>query len=355
MAVGYLDNGSVSVLSAPQWLATELKPKGLTSGFLHSPETMMSLAWAPDSKSLASAGTMATSLLGPTVVRTWKLSGEPSFSDIRTSKESRGLPVQSLAVHRLGTVSSGFVFASGDSIGFISNGDVRLIQPVSGLHRQGTPYVSSDGKTVGFRFRYSWGSPLGERWRFDVSSRKLSKEAEGEVPELHDTIGGAPGMEGAGLLSSKPTLNGVLLAVQGDTTDYSFSPDGDSLFVGSVVGLHRFDRMGNTIWSILVPEEVRGLNVSRDGRFVLAALGDGTLRWYRQSDGTEVLAFYVLNDRRSWVLWTPSGIFDASDGGRGLVVLEMNDGSDAPRRTKPSGPGSPTLNESQITGALGDH
>jgi WD40 repeat protein len=348
IAVGYVDSGSITLIDPSGGRPVELKPEGLRSAFFNAPESMVSAAWAPDSKSLACAGTMAAEFLKPTVIRTWNLAGKPSFSDIRTSEESRGL-----AVHRMAAVAGGFVFASDDTIGFVSKDDVRLIQPVSGLRKQLAPNVSIDGKTVSFGFKQPGGSPLGEIWRFDIGSRKLWKETDGEPPKLHYTIDKAPGMEGSGLLSDKPTLNGVLLEVDGRASAYSFSADGESLLLGTAVGLHRFGRTGNPIWSIPVPEQVTGVNISRDGRFVIVALADGTLRWHSQMDGKELLAFYVLNDRRSWVLWTPDGSFDASDGGGALVLIETDKGPEAVRKTELAGLRSPNQRPDVVSAALG--
>jgi hypothetical protein len=60
----------------------------------------------------------------------------------------------------------------------------------------------------------------------------------------------------------------------------------------------------------------------------VAALGDGTIRWYRISDGKELLAFFPHADKKRWVLWTPSGYYDASPGAEEFIGWHMNNGSD---------------------------
>ena len=67
---------------------------------------------------------------------------------------------------------------------------------------------------------------------------------------------------------------------------------------------------------------------SPDGRFVVAALGDGTLRWYRTQDGSEALALFVHADGERWVLWTPEGFYDASPGADSLLGYRLNQGRD---------------------------
>jgi hypothetical protein len=61
---------------------------------------------------------------------------------------------------------------------------------------------------------------------------------------------------------------------------------------------------------------------------VVAAYGDGTIRWHRLSDGRELLALFAHADRQRWVLWTPSGYFDASPGGEDLIGWHLNRGQD---------------------------
>lgn len=67
---------------------------------------------------------------------------------------------------------------------------------------------------------------------------------------------------------------------------------------------------------------------SPDGRLVVAALGDGTVRWYRASDGVELLAFFLHADKKRWVAFTPSGYYAASPGGEDLIGWQVNNGTD---------------------------
>jgi len=46
------------------------------------------------------------------------------------------------------------------------------------------------------------------------------------------------------------------------------------------------------------------------------------------SDGKEFLAFFPHPDRKRWVLWTPSGYYDASPGGEDFIGWHVNNGKD---------------------------
>ncbi len=65
-----------------------------------------------------------------------------------------------------------------------------------------------------------------------------------------------------------------------------------------------------------MPGTVWAVNITGDGRLVVAAYQDGTIRWHRMADGVELLAFMPLSDQTNWVAWTPEGFYDAGDGWR---------------------------------------
>jgi hypothetical protein len=71
------------------------------------------------------------------------------------------------------------------------------------------------------------------------------------------------------------------------------------------------------------------VNIAGNGRAAVAAFADGTIRWYRLSDGRELLALFVHPDTKRWVLWTPSGYYDASPGAEDLVGWHVNRGKES--------------------------
>lgn len=87
--------------------------------------------------------------------------------------------------------------------------------------------------------------------------------------------------------------------------------------------LRLFDRDGRERWSQRLPTEVRGVTVADDGRLVISAQSDGTLRWWRARDGVLLLSLYMALDGR-WVLWTEQGHFDASAGADSLIGWHLN-------------------------------
>jgi hypothetical protein len=98
--------------------------------------------------------------------------------------------------------------------------------------------------------------------------------------------------------------------------------------LGAEFRLRAYSRGGVLRWQQSAPGAVWGVNVSADGRWVVAAYGNGTIRWHRASDGAEQLTFYPHPDKKRWVLWTPSGFYDASPGAEDLIGWHLNHGKD---------------------------
>jgi hypothetical protein len=133
----------------------------------------------------------------------------------------------------------------------------------------------------------------------------------------------APGLK----ISSKvPILNGVPvpLAPNDTVTSYAVTATGDRLVVGTTLSLNIFD--GSAKLLARVTSYTDAVGISEDGRWVVADLADGTIRWYRAIDGKEALAFYPDPDRKRWVLWTPSGFYASSIGGDRLIGWQVNHG-----------------------------
>ena len=92
---------------------------------------------------------------------------------------------------------------------------------------------------------------------------------------------------------------------------------------------------GKLLWQRAVPGVVWAVNITGDGRLVVAGYGDGTIRWHQTSDGKELLAFLPLADRTNWVAWTPDGFYAATPGAHGVLRWLVNRGWDKPAETVP--------------------
>ncbi len=104
--------------------------------------------------------------------------------------------------------------------------------------------------------------------------------------------------------------------------------DGKSIVFGTAWYLHVLDATGKQKWKTSTQSTAWAVNIAGNDKIVAAALGDGTVRWYRMSDGVHLLTLYIHPDRKRWVLWTPSGYYTAAAGAEELLGWHVNQGED---------------------------
>lgn len=180
--------------------------------------------------------------------------------------------------------------------------------------------LSRDGMQVEWAF---YGAP-NQLLRFDANRLEF---ATGKLPSPGDR--GWTDREGELHVDDwddrpDPKLNGKLLALQPPDQAHSVAVADGHVLIGASFFLHAFARDGQQLWSTSIPAAAWRVNQSIDGRLAVAALADGTIRWYRLRDGRELLALFVSADTRRWIAYTPSGYYDASAGGEGLIGWQVN-------------------------------
>lgn len=194
--------------------------------------------------------------------------------------------------------------------------------------------VSDDGNVVSFRHdRIS-----GARLQFDVLRQEYLDATATSKPRAKPFNAGWVDLEGTG-------ENGLLVIGTQRTplpdrvlpSAMTLAPRGDAVYVGGPVTLTKFAADGRLLWKAAPGEKVLDLAASGDGRFVVAALNDGSLQWRRSSDGSEVVTFFPHPDGRRWVLWIPEGHYTATPGAEDLVGWQINEGpAKAPRFVRSS-------------------
>jgi hypothetical protein len=89
-----------------------------------------------------------------------------------------------------------------------------------------------------------------------------------------------------------------------------------------------FDRKGQQQWSTPTSSSINLTTISDDGRSIVVALSDGTIRWYRPADGGEFLALFVNRNGQDWISWIPSGYYMSSVSGDNFIGWQINRGVD---------------------------
>jgi WD40 repeat protein len=191
--------------------------------------------------------------------------------------------------------------------------------------------VSSDGTVIDFGFGNFGKSQL----RFDLRALKLFNQRSADdrtQPPLQD---GLKIEDWYDTLHPKLDSKPIELAANEVSHSFAIHPDGRRFILGASWSLRAFDAEGKPLWWREAPDTVLAVNITGDGRLVIAAYGDGTIRWHRMDDGRELLALQVLNDKTNWVAWTPEGFYDATPGAYGVLKWQINRVNEAAADTVP--------------------
>ncbi len=314
LAVGFTDTTAVAVLDA-ETLAVLGAPNlaGVDNG------NLASVAFAADG-SLLAGGHWVTDRGSP--VRRWKPSDFVQYQDLDTGKAALvalcPLPDGGLAY---GTVAPRWGVLRPDG----SFGMTRSPATLDYRSMMRSFLLDQTGEIVA----YKTGAHKGY-YRFALPGRDL-RQVDAPTPDLH-----APRLQAQGLAVTgweggrSPSLNGQPLKLKDFETSFSLAvaPDARRFILGTAWYVRAFGADGRALWQTPVPDVAWAVNVSGDGRLVAAALGDGSIRWFRMEDGREVLSLFPHADGKRWVLWTPKGYYDASSGGEDMIGWNVNNGPD---------------------------
>ncbi|HRO14129.1 MAG TPA: caspase family protein [Paracoccus sp. (in: a-proteobacteria)] len=299
---------------------------GATLAMLPAPDTagidtgdLGKVAWSSDGATLYAAGHYQNEDGVP--VLAWSRDGggphQVLAADISTVMSLAPLPDGAL-----------FVVAADPWLGVIgADGAARWSLAPATINPRGQRSnlaVSDDGMAVEFGLR-EWGD--NDRRRFDHAALKL-------LPPAQDNRLRPPRQEGLDIAdwmdSLTPTLAGTPLPLDPHEPSRSLAihPDGGRFVLGAEWSLRAFDAAGAELWRRDVPGPAWAVNISGDGRFVVAAYGDGTIRWHRMEDGVELLALFPFADGEDWMVWEPEGRYASTLGARKALRWVVNRGWD---------------------------
>ncbi len=331
IAVGFANSINVNVLS------------GNDLSLLYSPDTgdiqkgtLFAVSWSSDGKFLYAGGgynkrykekyeeKWVSPIRYP--ILKWQDAGKGTYTEIIASNDR--------IIHILPLKDGGIVYASTEpSFGIIDKTDNRKVYKSADLPRyskgESRILVSQDGAEISFHYKIIDKVSL----LFSIADGILMEQPGGKryVDTFNPNTSYKNGInveKWAG--SSSPMLNGKPLELdEGEfSRSLAIAPEGETFVIGSNWYLRLFDKNGNERWKIPVHDSAREVNISQNGKVVVAALGDGTIRWYRLADGKELLIFYLHHDKKSWIIWTPSGYYNLSSDAEGLIGWHVNNGKD---------------------------
>jgi hypothetical protein len=123
-------------------------------------------------------------------------------------------------------------------------------------------------------------------------------------------------------------LDGKTIKITGEESrSLAIHPRKDRFVFGENWALEAFDARGQRLWrrNTAADGVASAVNITGDGRLVVAGFSDGTIRWHRMDDGRELISVYVL-DKHNWVAWTPEGFYAATPGAFGVLRWQVNHG-----------------------------
>jgi len=183
------------------------------------------------------------------------------------------------------------------------------------------------------------------RLRFEVSALELRRGAS-EDARLRPPLFEPPAPHRIAGWQHRPPVyldDGALFGSGEDPAALAVSPARDAFSIGAARQLfgYRFQRgaadacphQPSPRSQLLppcflrpVPSPVRAVNYSGDGRYLVALLADGTVRWYQAHDGRERLALLLPGqpDDGRWLLFRPDGLYAAAPGGADLAGFQLN-------------------------------
>ena len=325
LAIAFEDKPAVEVRSASD-LSLEAKPdvNGLASdaGFY-------AVAWSLDSSTVLAGGSAFEAGVSKYQVFAWAKRGsgprrvESSDSDQVISAISMLRDPDSLVV--ADTSPAIDVLADGNSKAKKSKPQIDFAYLIQDANDPGHNvfHVSDDGSVVETGYYESPSRPL----RLDLSALTIS-QLDAPTPDLSSWQSSEGDLRVEHFVySGHPDLNGRPLGIEPTDTAYSVDVRHNRVLLGSESALSLFDASAHKTWSVPTPAALR-VAQSPDGRLVVAALRDGTVRWYRASDGVELLALFLHADGKRWVAFTPSGYYAAGPGGEDLVGWQVDNGRD---------------------------
>jgi WD40 repeat protein len=169
-------------------------------------------------------------------------------------------------------------------------------------------YVSQNGN--GVRIKLKDDSVL----QFSTGTKK--------VIENPTETGGffLPTKSGVGLVikdwkdKNSAIINGKTIALS--PGDYARSlaiySDEKAVAIGGDKYIYQYNNVGSLLWKTYISDAVVKINVSENKALLVAALGDGTIRWFRNQDGVELKALRFFPNKKDWLLYTPLGFYDSS-------------------------------------------
>jgi len=307
LAVGYADGCRVDVLNGKNLMPAAKPDLAGTTG------PLATVAWSRDGRTLYAAGGEDFGAKANPVYR-WDESGKGRRQELAVGAATvsalvpcaDGGLVVACQDPQLARLGADFKVAARRAV---QNGELRMARSALKLDPTGA-MVALD-----------WRGPEGGAFSIPMLDRQTPPPGaltaavtagglriEGWQDQEHPTLDGKP-LEG---LQPHEVVRSLSLA-----------PGGAGFALGTDWFLRLYDGQGRAGAVVPLPAACWGVNHARDGRILVAALADGTVRWFNRETAEPLMGLYAADDRR-WILWNARGYYCAGVGGETLAGWQVH-------------------------------
>ena len=313
LAVGYNSGGRIDVLKVPSLKrAFDVKapPRDEDNGSLSR------VAWSADGTRLYAGGRYIKDGRIPLIRWDKRGRGEPAYIAQSLGSISAIAPMGDGRIAYASTLPEFGLLSAGEQAVFVR---APVTAVMAGKLRKDFA-MAPDASSAWFGLDGKAKNP----WRFDAARLQFSSAPEQRPDDITPETKTLPVTDWENTLT--PKLGGVQIPLidREVSRSLAIAPDARSFILGTEWAIYRFDSSGGQMWRQAVQGVAWGVNLSADGSIIVAAHGDGTIRWYRTTDGAELLALFVHVPDKRWIAWTPKGYYAASPGGEDLIGWHVN-------------------------------
>ena len=325
IAVGFGDAPFVELIDA-----ADLRAVGRLRAALPSQRDVIAVGWSGDGQHLYASSSSAAGQRAS--VQRWRVAAPGAARPFDDGVRAQAITATAGRVNELVPLSAGRMLFVSDtpSVGWVEpEGTVH--EPVRAAQwRFADPAMRLLLSADGARVKVSL--PRLEA-QFSVRQAALDWAPRRAAPGLAPPLRVAPGWAvRLGADRRTLSLNGVPVALEEaeKVRSHAIAADRSLAVVGTEWALRAFDAQGRPAWMSRVSAPVWAVSVSADSSVVVAALGDGTLRWFALRSGRELLSLFLHRNASDWVAWVPGGHYASSPHGDRHIGWHINRGLDQP-------------------------